>query len=210
MTPEAGHHLDMKQRIFVISGPSGSGKTSILEKLFRKKEIRDTFFKVLTFTTRSPRSGEKHGKDYFFLSRKEFLSLKRKRFFLETKQYLDHFYATPKEFYSQARGVGKSPIFCIDVEGALKVKKKFGSRVRLIFIAPPSDDVLKQRLYGRKTEEEGILKKRLRIAKKEVKYAEKYNHILVNDSLSKTVTRVKEVLLLEVTQSRLLRKKTSS
>jgi guanylate kinase len=188
----------MKLKIFVVSGPSGSGKTSILKRLFKKPKIKKYFLKIPTYTTRTPRKGEREGKDYYFLSRLKFLSLKKKKFFLESKRFLDDFYGSPKSAVFEARRDGKFPLLCIDVEGAAKIKKKFKDKAVLIFIEPPSKEALMGRLRKRKTEEEAVLKKRLRIAKKEVKYAAKYHYRVINDNLGDTVGRLKRILLKEI------------
>lgn len=188
----------VKMKVFVISGPSGSGKTSILRELFGRSQIKNNFFKIPTFTTRAPRKSEKDGIDYRFLTKKRFLEFKRKGYFLETKKYLDDFYATPKDFLKQASRLNKYPLLCIDVEGAFKIKKKFKHKAVLIFISPPSEEALQTRLKKRRTEEEGILKKRLRIAKKEVKYAEKYQYQLINKSLKQTVDSLEGILAQEI------------
>jgi len=184
------------KKIFVISGPSGSGKTALLKKLFRSRQIREKFFKIPTFTTRKPRKGERNFLDYCFLTKEEFLRLKRKKFFLESKKYLEDFYGTPKDFLKKTGK--KFPLLCIDVEGALKIKKKFKDKAVLVFIQPPSSKVLEARLRKRRTEPEEILKKRLRIAKKEVKYAKKYKYRLTNQNLDKTKEELKRILLEEV------------
>ncbi len=186
----------MGKKIFIISGPSGSGKTALLRRLFRLTSVKRKFLRIPTFTTRAPRRGEKNFLDYRFLTKEEFLRLKRKDFFLETKKYLEDFYGTPKSFLREAKR--KFPILCIDVEGALKIRRKFREKVVLIFLHPPSSKVLKTRLRKRKTEPEEILKKRLRIAEKEVKYAKKYKYQLVNKNLGKTVERLKEILFKEI------------
>lgn len=188
----------MERKVFVISGPSGSGKTSILNKLIKKKTIRAKFVKILTATTRPPRCKEKDGLDYLFLSKERFSKLKERRYFLETKKFLDDFYGTPNHLLCAAFRKNKFPLLCIDVEGALKVKKKFGSKAVLIFIYPPSQSALISRLKKRDTESKQILKKRLRIAKKEVKYAQKYDYRVTNIQLDKTVEELENILLGEI------------
>ncbi|MBN2120229.1 MAG: guanylate kinase [Candidatus Omnitrophica bacterium] len=187
----------MKTKIFVVSGPSGSGKTSILKALFRRKKIKRNFLIIPTCTTRSPRRGEKEAVDYHFLTRDNFQALKKRGFFLESKKFLQDFYGTPKSFLSQARRQKKHPLLCIDVEGALKVKKKFRQRSVLVFIDVPSDKALKARLKKRKTEKQAVLKKRLRIAKKEVKYATKYHYRIVNENFKDTVDVLEDIFLKE-------------
>jgi guanylate kinase len=188
----------MKRKIFVVSGPSGSGKTSILKKLFRQKKIRANFLKIPTYTTRPRRRGERQGSDYYFLSKDKFLGLKRKGFFLESKRFLDDFYGSPKDAVEEAAKKGRSALLCLDVEGAEKIKGKFGARAVLIFIAPPSKSVLVKRLRKRRSEKEAVLKKRLRIAEKEVKYAKKYHYRVVNDKLEDTVSALRQILLKEI------------
>ena len=187
----------MKVKIFVVSGPSGSGKTSILKLLFRKKRINDNFLKVPTYTTR-PRKGERQGSDYCFLPRSEFLKLKKKRFFLESKRFLDDLYGSPRQAVEEAARRGKFPLLCIDVEGASKLKSRFKDKAVLIFIGPPSQDVLVRRLRKRKSEAEEELKKRLRIAEKEVKYAKKYDYNIINDRLEDTVDALERILAREI------------
>ncbi len=185
----------MEKKIFVVSGPSGSGKTTVLEKTFRKKVIKDNFFRVLTVTSRAPRAGESNGKDYYFVSKEEFKKLKEKGWFFETKRYLDNFYGTPKDFLEQAEEKDKHPVLCIEVDGAFRVKDFYKEIAVLIFILPPSEKTLSQRLEKRKTEKTESLKKRLRIAKKEVKYAEKYDYSLVNEDINKVSEELKKIFL---------------
>jgi guanylate kinase len=139
----------------------------------------------LTVTSRQPRRGEADGKDYHFVTKQKFIQLQQRGYFFETKKYLEDFYGTPRRFVYEAEKQKKHPLLCIDVEGALKVKKAFKERSLLIFILPPSEKALSQRLTGRKSEEPETLKKRLRIAKKEVKYAEKYDYSVLNQDLIK-------------------------
>lgn len=188
----------MPKKVFILSGPSGAGKTSVLKEGFKYSEIEKNFLRVLTATTRPPRPGEKNGRDYLFLSKPEFSRLKRQDGFLETKNFLGNFYGTPKSFFQQAEAQGKFPLLCIDVEGASIIKKIYGRRTVLIFILPPSKKILSARLLRRRTEGEAVLKKRLRIAKKEVKYAEKYHYQIVNKNLQRAGEDLKEILLKEI------------
>jgi len=188
----------MPKKVFILSGPSGAGKTSVLKEGFKYPEIEKNFLRVLTATTRSPRPGEKDGREYLFLSKPEFSSLKKRGGFLETKKFLGNFYGTPKSFFQQADEHEKFPLLCIDVEGAFNIKKIYGRKTVLIFIAPPSEKILSARLLRRHTEGVPILKKRLRIAKKEVKYAEKYHYRLVNKNLQRAGEELREILLKEI------------
>lgn len=188
----------MKRKIFVVSGPSGSGKTSILKRLFRQKKIKESFLKIPTYTTRARRKGERQASDYHFLSKDKFKRLKAEGFFLESKRFLDDFYGSPKGAVEEAGEKGKFSLLCLDVEGAIKIKTKFKNKAVLIFIKPPSKEVLLKRLRKRKSEKEDGLKKRLRIAEKEVKYAKKYHYRVVNDKLEDTVRVLSRILLKEI------------
>lgn len=188
----------MRKTIFVISGPSGCGKTTVLENLFQKPEIKDSFSRVLTVTSRFPRKGEKDGVDYRFVGRQEFRQMKRKGYFFETKKYLDDYYGTPGDFLDWAEKKNKNPVLCIDVEGGFKIKDFYKEKAVLIFIHPPSENHLNQRLAQRKSEEDKSLKKRLRIAKKEVKYATKYDYQIVNEDIERTTNQIKKIMLEEI------------
>lgn len=190
--------MNLPERIFLVSGPSGSGKSTLIKKLFLKKEIRRNFLRALTATTRLPRRREKNGEDYYFFTLKKFLLWKKKGYFLETKQYLGNFYGTPRRFLEEASRKKKSLVFCIDVRGALELKKKFLKRAVLIFIFPPSRKTLEKRLRQRKSEEENLLKKRLRVAEKEVKYAKKYDYWIVNRNIKEAVRNLEYILLAEI------------
>ncbi len=170
----------------------------MLKEAFKFPEIERNFLRILTATTRSPRPGEKDGRDYLFLSRPEFLSLKKRGGFLEAKNFLGNFYGTPKSFFQQADEQEKFPLLCIDVDGAFNIKKIYRRKTVLIFIEPPSERILFARLLSRRTEGASILKKRLRIAKKEVKYAEKYRYRLVNKNLKRAGEELRRILLKEI------------
>lgn len=186
-----------KTRIFVISGPSGCGKTTLIDKLLKSDKIKDTFVKVVTATTRQPRKGEKDGKDYIFLSKSDFLKKKNRNWFIETKEFSGNLYGTPVKYISMARKEGKDVLFCIDVEGALKIKQLYPAQAVLIFIYPPSEEELTRRLKGRGSEPEDIVKKRLRIAKSEVKYSIHYTYGIINDAVFAAVQRLKTIILAE-------------
>jgi guanylate kinase len=188
----------VKTKVFVISGPSGSGKTTLLEKALKKRRIKARFFRVITYTTRQPRPGEVPGKDYVFIEKSEFLRLQRKKFFAESKNILGNYYGTP--FFmliDEAQKKGKYPILCIDVQGAMDIKKHFGKNAVLIFIMPPSVEELEKRLNKRGAENSVQIKKRLLLAQKEVKYANKYNYIIENKNIRKALESLSDVLLKE-------------
>ncbi len=184
-------------KIFVISGPSGSGKTTLLEKTFQDRCIREHFLKAITATTRLPRGREKDKQDYYFFSREAFLRKVKQGYFLETKKVFDNFYGSPRKFLSVARRQKKHLVLCLDVQGALDVRRRYPEESVLIFIFAPSRGALEKRLVGRTSEDITALKKRLRLAEKEVEYATKYDFWVINDLLPKATEELKGILQAE-------------
>jgi len=177
-----------KGNIIVISAPSGTGKTTICNELKKKlKEINSEF--SISTTTRKPREKEIEGKDYFFVSKKEFKKMIMEKQFVEWANIYGYFYGTSKKFIFSALNKGKNIILNIDVQGASQIKKQF-SNAKLIFILPPSWQELKNRLYNRKQNSEKEIRKRLNVAKKELKYIVNYDYFVVNDNLKDTVKKI--------------------
>jgi len=182
-------------KIFIVSGPAGAGKTTLLNMLFRNKDIKKRFVKAISYTTRKIREREKNKRDYYFVDKKEFLKLKRKKFFLESQKVLDNYYGTPKYFYDQAKEKDKNLILCIDVKGAMYLKKKLkNDKIITIFVLAEDKDELCNRLKKR-FEEEDTIKKRLNLAKKELQFSKYYDYIITNKSLNKTLKVFKKILL---------------
>ena len=169
--------MKKKGRLFIISAPSGSGKTTLCELL--KKRVPG-LAKSVSLTTRPPRQGERNGKDYIFISAKEFEKLKRRGKFLEWAKNFGHSYATPKDKVLKLLSSGKDVILAIDVKGATKIKRLYPDGV-FIFIVPPSLDELKKRLKHRGTDGAKEIKKRIEIAQKEMSYLPMYNYAVVNE-----------------------------
>lgn len=186
-----------KSRIFVVSGPSGCGKTTMIDKMLEDKVIDDLFVRVVTATTREPRDGEVDGRDYFFISKEEFKAKEAEGFFIETKEYNSNWYGTPRFYVERAKDEFKNVLFCIEVDGALKIKEYYPKDAVLVFIFPPSVEELTKRLSGRGTENEEIVKKRLKIAEKELEYCIHYDYGIVNDNLMKAVDDLRTVILAE-------------
>lgn len=177
-------------RIFVISAPSGSGKTTIAEKILSK--VRGLAESV-SFTTRPSRRGEKDRKDYFYLSRSAFEKQIKKGNLLEWEENFGYLYGTPKRFVTERIKSGKDVLLSIDVKGAMRVKKQFPAST-LIFIKPPSLAELSKRLILRKRDREDEIAKRLKLAKKELAYAKRYNYVVVNRKLNEAVKRVISII----------------
>ena len=175
----------MKGKLIIFSAPSGSGKTTIVKEII-KSDIPFGF--SVSATSREPRAGETHGKDYHFLSIKEFKNSIDKDHFLEWEEvYEDQFYGTLKSEVEEKRNQGLNVIFDIDVVGGVNVKKYYGDDALAIFIKPPSVEELKKRLTGRGTENAKSLKKRLDKAEKELTYAPKFDIVITNDKLENAV-----------------------
>ena len=171
-------------KIIIISGPSGSGKTTLYKKLLADPFFKKRLFRSISVTTRPKRAGEKHGRDYLFVSHKIFLYKRRAGHFLEWQKVFGNYYGTPKKNVRNLFKRGKNVLLCIDVKGAAVVRRKYPSAIR-IFIKTPSLEVLRRRLENRRSEGSEVINQRLKIAKQELKEASHYNHIIINDNLSK-------------------------
>jgi len=172
---------DFYGKMIAFTAPSGAGKTTIVKHLIKKY---DQLGFSISATTREKRKNEKHGKDYYFMSIEEFKSQRRKRKFVEWEEvYDDQFYGTLKSEVERVWETGKHVVFDIDVKGATAIKKKYKERCLAIFIKPPSLNVLIERLKNRNTEDEKSLKKRIRRVKRELKYENNFDEVLVNDLL---------------------------
>jgi len=176
----------MKSRgsIFVISGPSGSGKSTVIKE-FLKKQAGD-FVLSVSATTRMPRKGEKEGVHYYFYKKEEFLKHARAGRFLEYAHVVGNYYGTPAGRVISNINRGKHVIMDIDIQGAAKIKKKVKGIVT-VFIMPPTFEELKKRLCKRKTDSAADIRKRLNLAKKELKESPEYDYIIVNKKLEDSV-----------------------
>lgn len=186
-------YRENKALIFVISSPSGGGKTSICHHLIR---TLPRLKRSLSFTTRKIREGERGNSDYYFISKEEFLEKIKKDAFMEWAKVLDNYYGTSREVVKRYLSAGNDVLLNIDVQGALQIKKVCPGAIS-IFILPPSVNVLKKRLVGRKTDTKAEIDKRLNLAKKELSYAPKYDYVVVNDSLRRAVEKVKSIIIAE-------------
>ncbi len=174
-------------RVFVISGPSGGGKTTIVERLRR---AMPRLIRSVSVTTRPPRPGERHGRDYRFISPGAFERLKRSGKLLEWARVHDACYGTPKRLVLQALARGQDVILSIDVQGARQVRRALGRRAVLVFLRPPSITDLKHRLAQRRTETPASMRRRLAAVKRELACAAWYDYRVINDELRAAVKRV--------------------
>ncbi|MEA3289392.1 MAG: guanylate kinase [Campylobacterota bacterium] len=171
-----------KGAILLISGPSGCGKSSLLKEVY--KHITNYYFSIST-TTRAPREGEKHGEDYFFVSKDEFKDDIEKANFLEWAEVHGNYYGTSLKPINEALEQGKLVIFDIDVQGFEQVvaSEQLRAKTTTVFITTPTLTELEKRLYGRGTDSKDVIEKRISNAKKEIEYIGKYDYFIVNDDL---------------------------
>lgn len=182
-----------KGQIVIISGPSGSGKTTLYKKILRSRKLKNRLVKSISVTTRPKRAGEKHGRDYFFVSPRMFLHKKRKGHFLESEKVFDNYYGTPKKKVLDLLRAGKNVLLCIDVKGAETVRREF-PKAATIFIRTASMTVLAKRLKGRGSEKNEIMRRRLETARNELKKAKKYDRVILNDNLKDAYERLEAVI----------------
>lgn len=175
----------MKQQgiLAVVSGFSGAGKGTLMKALLEKY---DNYALSISATTRKPREGEVHGREYFFMTVDEFEDLIAKDQLIEHARYVSNYYGTPRSYVEEKMAEGKDVILEIEIQGALKVKEKFPETL-LIFVVPPSAEELKKRLIGRGTETMEVIEQRMKRATEEAEEMDSYDYILVNDDLDKAV-----------------------
>lgn len=165
-------------KLIVISAPSGAGKTTLCQRLL--KDFNELTLSISS-TTRAPRGTEKHGQEYFFLSKTEFESQIQGGRFAEWAQVHGNYYGTSKEVIEKAFKAGKSVLLDIDVQGSDSLRKAFPKECYTIFIAPPSLQTLEQRLRARKTDSEETIRKRVRNASDEMRRMSEFHQVVIND-----------------------------
>ncbi len=177
--------------LIIVSGFSGAGKGTIMRALM--EQYSDTYALSISATTRKPRSGETHGKEYFFVSKEEFESMIEKEELIEHAQYVNNYYGTPRDYVFKQLESGKDVILEIEIQGALKVKEKYPDTL-LLFVTPPNANELKERLIGRGTEDTAAIELRLSRACQEAQGVEHYDYFVVNDVLEECVKEVHSII----------------
>lgn len=179
-----------KGLLIVISGPSGVGKGTVLSE-YRK--TNSNLHMSISATTRKPRPGEENGREYYFVEKADFDKMVNSGDMLEYAVYGDNCYGTPRKPVEEKLNNGIDVILEIEVQGAMQVKRRCPEAV-LIFIMPPSFDVLKNRLIGRNTENEEAIAKRLNAAQKEISKAGDYDFVILNDEIEKAAVKLGTVI----------------
>ena len=183
----------MKKRgtLLVVSGPSGAGKGTLIQAVLKK---RPEAMVSVSATTRAPRPGEKEGIHYFFVSKEKFEKMIQEHAFLEYAcVFGTTYYGTPQAFVEQKLAEGNDVILDIDVQGAMNIKQAMPEAV-LVFILPPSYQILRQRLTDRKTESDEQIERRLQTAKNEIKYINHYQYLLINDTVTDASDNLDHIL----------------
>ena len=183
-----------KGLMLVLSSPSGAGKTTICKEILKKiKELKLS----ISYTTRPKRKSEVDGMDYFFISEKKFKELQAKDFFIENAKVFDHLYGTPKNFVEKNLLKGVDVLFDIDWQGAQKLSNFSKTDIVSVFILPPSNMILKERLKKRNEDSLEIVNKRMSKAKSEISHWIEYDYVLINEDLVTCTNEVVTILKAE-------------
>ncbi|MEE1304596.1 MAG: guanylate kinase [Agathobacter sp.] len=186
--------MSEKGILVVVSGFSGAGKGTIMKRLMETRG--ENYALSVSATTRKPRPGEVHGREYFFVDTDEFERMIEQDELVEYARYVDNYYGTPKKYVEDQLSAGKNVILEIEIQGALKIKKKFPETV-LMFVATPSANILKERLVGRGTETQDVIDSRLSRAYEESLGIEEYDYLVINDDLEQCVELVDNIISAE-------------
>lgn len=173
-------------KLFVISAPSGAGKTTLIQRVRQRFPLLSY---SISHTTRSPRRGEIHGKDYFFIDEAAFISMIDQDQWIEWARVHGNFYGTSKEFVREQLAAGNSLVLDIDVQGARQIKAA-GLLPVSIFIMPPSMEVLRRRLEGRGTDSPAIIAQRMENAQSEMDHQADFDHVVVNDDMNQALAEL--------------------
>jgi len=179
--------------VYIISAPSGSGKSTLVNELL--KLVPNLDFSI-SYTTRALRGSEQNGKQYHFVSREEFEQMIRDGEFLEHAEFDGNYYGTARRFLQETGRKGHDLLLDIDVQGAAQIKRKLPEAVS-IFVLPPDRETLEWRLRKRSEDAEEVIARRLATASSEIKNYDKYDYILINDILEKSIDRLEAIVLSE-------------
>ena len=174
----------------ILSAPSGGGKTTIARSLLARRQ--DLGYSV-SCTTRTPRPGEIHARDYYFMTRAEFIAERERGAFAESAEVHGNLYGTLRSEVERVMASGRHVVMDVDVQGAVQFQRAFPQAVT-IFILPPSAEVLLDRLRARKTESAAQLAARLQSALQELQQVDEYEYVIVNDELERAVSSVESII----------------
>ncbi len=183
--------MSKKGKLIIYSGPSGVGKGTVRKELFKLDDLKLTY--SISMTTRSPREGEIEGIDYFFVTKDYFEQEIKNGAFLEYAVFVGNYYGTPKKYVDELLDKGFNVMLEIEIEGAKQVMEKCPEAIS-IFLMPPSFDALEARIRGRRTEEEEIVQMRLNKARHELNLYDKYQYVVVNDSVEKAKEEIANII----------------
>ncbi|OQA33839.1 MAG: Guanylate kinase [Betaproteobacteria bacterium ADurb.Bin341] len=173
----------MKGTLYVIAAPSGAGKTTLV-RLLLQQDLR--LHLSISFTTRPPRPGEEHGREYHFVPADEFRAMNERGDFLEWAEVHGHFYGTSRAWIETQINGGNDVLLEIDWQGARQVRTLFPNAVS-VFILPPEADALSARLTSRGTDSEEVIARRLASAKEEMRHVEEFDYVIINDALDEAL-----------------------
>lgn len=185
--------LITKNNLIIFTGPSGVGKGTIVKKLF--KDLPNVEFSV-SCTTRTQRPGEIEGKNYFFKTKQEFQQMITNDELLEWAEFVGNYYGTPRKFVEEKLAEGKDVFLEIEVQGALQVMQKCPQAVS-IFLTPPRFSDLEERLRKRGTETEAVMHERLKKAKEEMGFMDRFTYVVTNDDIDEAVETIRALILQE-------------
>ena len=183
--------MDKRGILVVVSGFSGAGKGTIMKRLL--EDYSDSYALSISATTRLPRPGESHGREYFFVSKEEFEEMIEEDALIEYARYVNNYYGTPKDYVFRELEAGRDVILEIEIQGALKVKEAYPDTL-LLFVSPPSAGELKDRLMNRGTEDIAAIESRLNRAWQEAQGVENYDYFVINDDLEECVQEINNII----------------
>jgi guanylate kinase len=188
------HPIARRGLMLVLSSPSGAGKTTISRALLK---TNDHLTMSISVTTREPRPGEEHGKDYFFVSEAAYQKMAKGGELLEHARVFENFYGTPRGYVEEQLAAGRDVLFDIDWQGTQQLKASAGADLVSVFILPPSIGDLEKRLRGRAQDSEEVVQRRMSRAADEMSHWPEYDYVVVNRDVDQSITQVRAILLAE-------------
>jgi len=180
------------KKILIISSPSGGGKSVVTNYIL---SIFNNFSFSISSTTRKIREGEKNGVNYYFIDKDSFIEKINNNEFVEYEEFFENYYGTTIVEFERIFSLNKVPLLDIDVKGAFSIKKYYSDDALLLFLKPPSIEVLKERLINRNTETIEQVDKRIARAKMEIAMSKNFDYVLVNDKLDDLLEQVKSLII---------------